>query len=563
MTILEKLNEEKVSIGIVYYGIDDISTGIAMRQLLENQDIILSHYQHNKIDSLDDYIDYVFLDMVMKFDEVIPYILEKQKEKFKQFYNKCKIYYNNYPIKALILFINNHYMDIYSYEDSEKNDLYISHDLKDYTSDFIGLHFNSFSKEIIDYVINEETYDVIDNFDIWLKYFTKNPNELDILFTEKNIKKVFYMRFEEISNILESLKSNEKFSKVISDSIDIIYKMIKDNYFNPKEDLSIWQSYYMLNDVLVFLKKMKSPYVYEIEKELKQQEILFNENLVKNGHSTTIEFDLKPFINFFEDKSKPWELRIFYLTHSQNEQGILSSFLEQGAKSQVKTLSDELARKNPGTDDYFTSWRLRNLSLYSFEIKACIISILQKSENISEYLSDIYGELKYICSNNNSTIELEELDNDMEMLSQYLTDLFINLKDEKNLKFTIKNNIYGCSIFICGLIEKILRFIYKNSIKQISYVPDSNISLGTLLNEHDKTSGIILDILGLEQMRCLRYFLHKTETGVGDNIRNDLAHLNGRTPRRLNHDLVAELLFYLSSILNSCVLYYQRKEGKN
>ena len=72
---------------------------------------------------------------------------------------------------------------------------------------------------------------------------------------------------------------------------------------------------------------------------------------------------------FFENKKHPWEIRIVYLTHSRDKEGNLVSFLEHGAKCDSKALSDDLARKNPGTDDYFTSWRLRNLSLDIFEIK--------------------------------------------------------------------------------------------------------------------------------------------------------------------------------------------------
>ena len=151
------------------------------------------------------------------------------------------------------------------------------------------------------------------------------------------------------------------------------------------------------------------------------------------------------------------------------------------------------------------------------------------------------------------------------MLSQFLSDLFINLpNNEKQYQLSIKTTVYGCAMFICGLIEKVLRIIYKNSIKEVSYIPDSSITLGNLLIERDKHTSIILDILGTEQIRCLRYYLHKIDfyNAVGQNIRNDLAHINGRTMKNLNHDLILELLSYFTSILNSCVLYYQNKNKK-
>ena len=97
-------------------------------------------------------------------------------------------------------------------------------------------------------------------------------------------------------------------------------------------------------------------------------------------------------------------------------------------------------------------------------------------------------------------------------------------------------------------------------MKEISYIPDSSITLGNLLVENDNNTRIISDILGKEQIRCLRYYLHKIDyyNAVGQNIRNNLAHINGRTMKNLNLDLILELLSYFTSILNSCVLYYQR-----
>ena len=563
MNIVEKLNAQNIRINIIYYGLDDLSTGITVKDLLDGKDIILSHYSTTSIDTFNDYIDYVFMDFIMNFDEVIPYIKEDKKQEFLEFYQKCELIYRNYKIKDIVKFLKTNYENIYNYKDDKNKSIYLANDLKNYTSDFIASKFNSFGIETIEYIINNSTYNIIDSFNKWQKFFIKNPNNLSKLLNEENINKVIYMRFKELTDIIESLSTNEKFSATILNAVEIIYNIIKDKYFNPVGEHAIWQSYFMINDSLLFFKKMKSSHVYELEKELEKQEVIFNENLVQNGHVQTIEYNLKPFIDFFEDKNKPWEIRIFYLTHSKDDKGNLVSFLEHGAKCKEKAFTDDLTRNNPGTDKYFTNWRLRNLDLYIFEIKARFMSLMNKTENISEYLSDIYGELKYICKNIDTSIELESLDENMEMLAQFLTDLFVNLRKENDLtKWSIKNNIYGCSMLICGLIEKVLRLIYKHSMKDISYIPDSKITLGCLLN--DTNPSIILDILGKEQIKCLRYYLHRIDhyDSVGQNVRNDLAHLNGRTMKRLNYDLILELLAYFTSILNSCILYYQRKSKK-
>lgn len=561
MNVIKELELKGISIGIKYYGIEDMSTGITVRYLLEGKTTILNCYDNQNITNVDDYINYIFLNYILKFKEVIPYVKKEKKQEFKEFIGACQNIYVKYQIKDAIKYIQKDYKLIYDYTDND-NVSCLALDIKDFTSEFIAEHFNCFNDDIIIFVINVATYDVIDCFEKWQKYFIKNPEKLKILFSEENINKVFFMRTQEIIDIIISLNNNVKFKEILSNVMDIIYNILEKQYFNPVGDQQIWQSYFMLNDCLPFYRKMSSIHAYKLEKELEKQEILFNENLMKNGQTQTIEFDLKPFKDFFEDDSKPWEIRIVFLTHSKDENGNIVSFLEQGAKCNTKGLSDEICRKNPGTNDYFTSWRLRNLDLYLFEIKGRFITLMKTNDNISEYLSDIYGELNYICKSINTTMEFERLNDDMDMLSQFLTDLFINyLKNEENFKLTIKNTIYGCAMFICGLIEKILRIIYKNFMKDISYISDSSITIGNLLDENNKNNPIIIDILGVEQTRCLRYYLHKIDfyNAVGQNIRNDLAHINGRTMKNLNYDLIVELLAFFTSVLNSSVLYFQNE----
>ena len=218
MNILEKLNEKDIRIDIRYYGLEDLSTGIKVKELLDGKDIILEHYSNKQIHNINNYIDYVFFDFIMNFEEVIPYIKEDKKQEFLDFFAKCKLIYNEYK------------------------SLYLAHDLKDYTSDFVALHFNSFDMDVFDYIIDEATYDVIDSFDKWQKYFIKNPNELSKLFNKDNIEKVLYMRFEEVANILESLNNKDKFSETIINAVEIIYFIIKEKFFNPVGEHAIWES---------------------------------------------------------------------------------------------------------------------------------------------------------------------------------------------------------------------------------------------------------------------------------------------------------------------------------
>lgn len=559
MNIVEKLKLENIDVEVeCFEGIP-----YEIKEILRGKEIILSNYENANILSLEDYINYVFLSYIMQFQELHFTVEDNENAEFEKFINACKQIYDKYAVGDLVKYIQKDYTTIYNYKDYNNP---LGFDLKTYTSDFIAEHFNSFDGKITTYVINKYTYNVIDSFEKWYKYFLKRPERLQILFSERNIDKVLNKRVQELVSIIEALYRNDKFKEQINNTLKIIYSILEKKYFNPKGEQDVVKSYYMLNDVLPLYKKLKSTYTYKIELELKKVEELRNANIIKNGGAQTFQVDLKPFKDFFEDNTKPWEIRIIFSTHYREGEGNLASFLEAGAKCKDRLLCDESARKNPGTDSYFTNWRLRNLELYILKAKSRFIVLMSTQDNVREYLSDIYGELRFICKSINTTMEAECLNENMDMLSQFLNDIFIESSiSGKQCNRSIKNNIYGCAMFICGLIEKILRIIYKNSMYEISYIPDSIVTLGYLLKENKNDSSIILDILGAEQLKCLKYYLHNLDVNnlVGKNIRNDLAHINGKTMKKLNKNLILELLAYLTSVINSCVLYYQSRSKTN
>jgi len=119
--------------------------------------------------------------------------------------------------------------------------------------------------------------------------------------------------------------------------------------------------------------------------------------------------------------------------------------------------------------------------------------------------------------------------------------------------------IYGLCMYLCGMIEKLLRTVYINLQRETIYIPSQMITLGTLLDyDSNKT---LVDVLGFDQMRCLRYYLlvDKGDNRVGRNIRNDLAHLSESMKISLNRNTPIQLLLFLNSVINSLVLYYINK----
>ena len=556
MNIIEKLKDQNIHTQIKYYGLSDMSTGISIGEFLEGKKLILENYLDSEINDIDSYIDYVYLEHILKFEEAIPYVIEDKRNEFQIFIDDCKLLFERYAKKNFIKYIFNNYREIFEYKNEDMISC-LEFDLKEYTIINIASYSKNINDELIDYLIDNQLYSLIDNFECWQSYFKKNPIKFTKLFSKENIKKVFYMRYQSIFDILVIFNNNDNFKAIIKEISESIFEIINERFFGIKDDKLIWESYYTLNDCLCFFRKIKSSKANKIDDELNIQREIFEDSVMRNGQTTSFKIDLEPFKAGFENKSIPWEIRIISVTHAKGEDGNLNSFIDNAINSESTGLFDIMSRRNPGTNEYFTNSRLRSLKIYTFEIKGRMGIILSSVENIKDYIDSIYEEIKYICKNLKVNHNNEEFNSDIEMLYYYLTDI---KNIDKESVISLKNMYYGLSMFLCGFIEKILRVIYKNSISSDIYVADKNIMLGNLLDNEE----IIHKIIGINQSHCLRYLLTKVDydTNVGLNIRNDLAHLNGRTMKVLSYDMILELLSYFTSVINTACLYYNNLNVK-
>lgn len=556
MNIIEKLKDQNIHTQIKYYGLSDMSTGISIGEFLEGKKLILENYLDSEINDIDSYIDYVYLEHILKFEEAIPYVIEDKRNEFQIFIDDCKLLFERYAKKNFIKYIFNNYREIFEYKNEDMISC-LEFDLKEYTIINIASCSKNINDELIDYLIDNQLYSLIDNFECWQSYFKKNPIKFTKLFSKENIEKVFYMRYQSIFDILVIFNNNDNFKAIIKEISESIFEIINERFFGIKDDKLIWESYYTLNDCLCFFRKIKSSKANKIDDELNIQREIFEDSVMRNGQTTSFKIDLEPFKAGFENKSIPWEIRIISVTHAKGEDGNLNSFIDNAINSESTGLFDIMSRRNPGTNEYFTNSRLRSLKIYTFEIKGRMGIILSSVENIKDYIDSIYEEIKYICKNLKVNHKNEEFNSDIEMLYYYLTDI---KNIDKESVISLKNMYYGLSMFLCGFIEKILRVIYKNSISSDIYVADKNIMLGNLLDNEE----IIHKIIGINQSHCLRYLLTKVDydTNVGLNIRNDLAHLNGRTMKVLSYDMILELLSYFTSVINTACLYYNNLNVK-
>ena len=106
-----------------------------------------------------------------------------------------------------------------------------------------------------------------------------------------------------------------------------------------------------------------------------------------------------------------------------------------------------------------------------------------------------------------------------------------------------------------------MRELYAAESKGHICIDPNSLTLGDLLGEQNK---ITQQILGYDQVRCLRYFLCVDENEVGENIRNKFAHFHGVTPKDFQPNTVIKVLWLLLGIINTITLnLYKIPKKKN
>ena len=150
----------------------------------------------------------------------------------------------------------------------------------------------------------------------------------------------------------------------------------------------------------------------------------------------------------------------------------------------------------------------------------------------------------------------DNLIGDFYMLSTMLQPVIKreSLKDKE----VLSSICYGPAMFICTLTEKILRLVYIDLLKDKTYIPVSNTTLGQLLNINNQE---FVKIFEVDYLKNINYFFCSEEKKkIGKNYRNSLAHWSGMSKEMLNDTFVAGLMYLYTDVLNSLFWFFLREE---
>lgn len=547
MNIVELLKAKESTVTLLYYGKNDMASGFQVKTLVDNFEDINNYYSSNmlKVNTLDDYIDYVFIDTFSHLKEIVPMVRDDLKKKVSTAIDNIIAVKERYKKRDINKYIKNNYEIILSREELKQYELR-AYEIIEYSLNYIKSNFQYFKEnyELYKYIVENYAYKLFYNFDDYRDIFMKYPELNEILFSKQILEGQMATKVEELKDALKMIK--KKNNKLFESSIEIISNMIKSRSFNTDVE-KVMYTYNDIKEAMNLFDALGENTLYdEFNEELKKQDIILNEYIVKNGHHSKFEININDFIKVFEDEKLSWEIKSLMITHTRKNSKMYSriqSAIESNVKSQ---LMDKIASTNIDVNDYFTYSVQNHLSITMMVGKLMINYMLSDDARFKELINYMFaGVANYIEKNN---IDIPNIDDDFNMLNYALKNLLIENQREEIDKIVCEYWSYNVLHLSIGIIEKILREICYKFIIVNKYIPYKNLTIDNILSLPETEK-----FLGQANIRTFRYYLTSYNT-VGKNLRNDICHYNNNIKEICTYENVLEVIYILLTISNELLI---------
>lgn len=547
MNIVELLKAKENTVTLLYYGKNDMASGFQVKTLIDNFDDINNYYNTKtlKIDNLDDYIDYIFIDTFSQLKEILPMVRDDLKKKVSTAINDIIAVKERYKKRDINKYIKNNYEIILSREKLKQYELR-AYEIIEYSLNYIKSNFQYFKEnyELYKYIVENYAYKIFYNFNDYRDIFMKYPELNDVLFSKQIIEGQMSTKIKDLKDALKMIKKNNV--KLFKDSIGIVYNMVKKRSFNTDIE-KVMYTYDDIKETMRLFEALGENALYdEFNEELRKQDIILNDYIVKNGYHSKFEISINDLVKVFEDEKLSWEIKSLMITHTRRNNKMCSriqSAIENKVQSQ---LIDKIGSTNIDVNDYFTYSVQNHLSITMILGKSMINYMLSDDYRFKELINYMFaGIANYIEQNN---IDIPNIDDDFNMLNYALKNLLIeNQKEERdNLVCEYWNyNVLHLSI---GIIEKVLREICYKFIIVNKYIPYKNLTIDNILSLPETEN-----FMGQANIRAFRYYLTSYNT-VGKNLRNDICHYNNNIKEICTYENVLEVIYILLTISNELLL---------
>lgn len=540
--LLKELEKNKISFPIEYFGTNDYGTFWDIKTVLENTEFFqnyLTSKSLQNIESITDYLDYLYLKKLAAFQEMISMVRNEEDQKIvKDISCAAKLQLKNVKNGDIVRFINKGYREIFKEENHK-------HLLPQITLNLMASFQSGITNEVFEYLAKNYNYLLLERYNDFKKCFEKDPSLFNLLFHKKNLEEMRELRLDCVFPIFIAIwnGNNKSLKNIIA---PIIENIITDTENLVRKDTSVDSRDILVTDQILrqvydLIKQIKHPkanvfrgYHDQLEKQL--------QNYIKShGQAFSYEIPTEKILKELKKYSN-WQFQMLSLTHViSKEESTVNCISRLAVPSKGKQSLIDFVSSNIPSDDYFThshqNWLRINMSVGAMTIHA----IWHDQELYPTFIQWYVSFLSFISEQVGCTENLEE---DIQILTVMLQPVV--LSDDKE---ALKPLCYGAGMFICAMMEKVLRSFYIYLLKNKIYVPLTSATLGALLSCQNQE---MVDVFGEDHLKNIAYFINTVgDKKVGWNIRNSLAHWAGMNATNLNSMLVAQLFYLYTDIVNT------------
>lgn len=546
--IINLLREKGEVFTLKYFGLEDLGTENSAKVVIENYDIIKEYFFSKvsyEINTLDDYVDYLFMQKIINMKEIIPH-LEKGAELMSSI---CEFSLNEskmYAIGSLIQYLNQNIRNIFDYE--QMKNLF---KIKDVTLELCCKYASGLNEGVFEFLIDDQTYALLHNYDTFQRIIEGNSKLKTNFFERITNEDILRHSPKEVTATLiifsSSKKKNEGIfnaavEKVVTYGERLATELCEENIIYLDRPIKIIHS---------FLVAIKNPKANDFKGYVENAENLMKKYIKKEGHEFKYECALNDVKELLES-DKPWIIKVLALTHSYDSQNKKTNAVLNFAPKE-NSVMDFIATTNIPTNDYFTMIHQQVLEMIVDCEGQIFFKILSNPEPFTEMMT-AYAQILNLIS---EKLHCEEKDlvKDFELLAQMMHNYFHSqiLEEEQKIKTAL---CYAPAMYCCALIEKVLRTVYITLKSNELFIPNNKTTIRNILSDNNAA---INEILGEYQTKHLRFYLSTDDDDIGFNFRNRLAHWNDITSAYLTNRFLCHLFYLLASVIGSVYFFVTEK----
>ena len=563
-SIKDILSQNGIDLNLRCCGDDDLFVNLEIKSVAEKKEKLDSLFSNHPLTSFSgyyDYYDFLLARKIARFGDLIQVresdFLKKLAEEAEHVFQKEK----SYAIK----YINSHAYEIFSDDKTYCQQISLDDKKKygqlKYASVDFMMEFNGGIKEdVFKYMVMKCAPIIMSRFDDkFLDALNNKPENKQKLFTAMfpsgRLNDVCPLGLKNVLKIW-SHENNKKYSPC-RELIERCIEELRQDTETLCQSLSsdnILGYVSVIKAVNTFLQEINSPKADDFAKYAEAADRMVTEHLRRRANQMILSVPDGEDIAFKDILTSDSDNKcLISLTHSMTADGIskkYESFLVHIPKDWLETAVTNVRSDGifPAGSEKFSQAR-EWMNSKKFQV------ILADSQQLGNYLNNVLSEVRFISEK--LSVQGNELEKDAGMLFPMLKAVASKIAEPGPEQQMF---CYTSSIFLCSLIEKLLR-LFNNYLCQScrsDETPPSDVTLNGLLDANSSQS-FLKTAFELDYLQMLAYFLIRIpETNIGKNYRNRLAHwADGMTPENMKPALTSGLLWIFTDVLNSVFLYFE------